>query len=269
MFSIIIPVGPGRNAQVALTSLLKAGLSKDDEVIVVGDGHEVLIPSEFESLPIVSTKTPTPSGANAARNLGAEWAKGSILCFLDDDDQYAVNALSEISGFTQDSSVGAWSLGWKFLSGRRPRIQKHPSVISEKSIGKRNTAGGCSSMLVRKEVFQQAGGFDQEMPSMQDWDLWLRLCRTTTIRRIPKALIVYDDVHDQRISTNHSARAKGLQKLLQKHRQNWPSRVIKFHEVRLAALRCEIEGGALFDILTLKAPWLSSYYFFKAVFRRT
>lgn len=260
-FSIIVPVGPTRTALPALESLLHAGLRKGDEIIIVGDGREISIPSRFGRLPIRSFSTPTSQGANAARNLGAQNAANPLLCFLDDDDQYSPDGLPEIAATISGTpSCGAWALGWRFLSRKKKNFTSYPRKITEPMIWKRNRAGGCSSMVVRKTVFEEAGGFDPDMPSMQDWDLWLRLSRITAINRISKPLVLYDDQPGIRISTNPHARLRGLEQLLKKNFSRWPAGVRAFHQARIAAIRHargEIGWPAIFQ----RADPLGSFYF--------
>ncbi len=269
MISVIIPVGPGRDAREALSSLPGAGLGKDDEVVVIGDGHEVEIPPELERLNIRSESLPTEKGANAVRNHGAQVAKGDFLCFLDDDDAYAENGLSVVANIIEkDERVGAWALHWRYLSGRFSFSFLFPGVITPKNLRKRNRAGGASSMVVRKTVFEQAGGFDESMPSMQDWDLWLRLSRRTRIKRIPQNLVVYNDIGVDRISTNRNARISGLSLLLQKNESHWSSSVRAFHKARINSIIFASGSGKWRQIFHLKAPIASAYFSLIALFSR-
>lgn len=260
-FSIIVPVGPGRTALPALESLTTAGLQGGDEVLIVGDGQEVPIPPRFRDLPLRGLSTTTRQGANAARNLGAHNARNPILCFLDDDDRYSPDSLSEIAAYISEASAcGAWALGWRFLSGKKQYFTNYPKRITEPTIWKRNLAGGCSSMIVRKAVFEEAGGFDPAMPAMQDWDLWLRLSRITVINRVPKAFVLYDDQPGTRISTNQHARLRGLEQLLKKNFSHWPAGVRAFHQARIASIRHAL-GEVGWPAIFQRADPVGSFYF--------
>lgn len=264
MFSIIIPVGPGRDARAALASLMEAGLTDDDEVILVGDGREVAVPPEFADLPGRTFQTPSPHGANAARNLGASEARNDILCFLDDDDAYLPGALEWIrKRVSRDAHSGAWSLGWRlekgFLNGNLCR----PIILHEKTIWRRNKAGGCSSMVVRKSTFDRVLGFDEKMASMQDWDLWLRLSRATRIAVVQRPLTLYSNRSTDRISRNRRARIEGLERLLRKNASHWPRRVIAFHEARLAGEKFAAREGPFSAIFRPIAPFASLFFAFR------
>jgi glycosyltransferase involved in cell wall biosynthesis len=269
--SIIIPVAFGRDAHVALASLYHSGIETGDEVILVGDGHTPVCQPEFASLPLRFLGTPIRTGANAARNLGAQTARNEILCFLDDDDEHKAYALQRIRATvtsSKDESTGAWSLSWVIASGRRPMPAHRPAIITEPAIWRRNIAGGCSCMVVCRSIFDVVGGFDPTLPAMQDWDMWLRLSRTTSIRAVRHSLIRYHDHTGPRISTNLQARIAGLQHLLNKHAPFWPPRVRALHQARLAALHYSNSNAPLRSIFQLRAPLASSWFILRALVAR-
>ena len=264
--SIIIPVGPGRDASAALTSLLKAGLEEGDEVILVGDGHKPIIPEMFCSLPLRIDDLDTGSGANAARNRGAAMAVNDIFCFLDDDDAYAVNALSVLrQRLLEEGDVSAWSLGWSFRSGRSSRSRLRPNWLIEAKIRKRNLAGGCSSMVLAREAFEAAGGFDPDLPAMQDWDLWLRVVRDRPIKVLSDVSVIYEDRMDSRISNDLTRRIAGFTRLLEKYGKYWPLNVIAFHQSRLEAVRYDSGSGSFLSIFRWRAPFASVYFMWQAL----
>ena len=41
---------------------------------------------------------------------------------------------------------------------------------------KKNFIGGCSMPLILKKAIDEVGKFDEEFPSSQDYDLWIRIC---------------------------------------------------------------------------------------------
>ena len=81
MFSVIIPVAAGRDAHDALDSLEGSGVTGDDEVILVGDGHFPDVVADKFSFAVNIYCSSSPAGANAARNLGVEKALSHICAF--------------------------------------------------------------------------------------------------------------------------------------------------------------------------------------------
>jgi GT2 family glycosyltransferase len=269
MFSIIIPIGLGRDGRHALGSLLNSGLEEKDEVIVVGDGHLPSVHEFNQTLRLKIIQTPTAGGANQARNLGVQHASQPYLCFLDDDDAHLPHCLDRLRKcFQQNKEIGVWSLNWRTPSSSRIPFGRQKKILKEKHIWKRNVAGGCSSMVLRRDSFDAAGGFDDAMQSMQDWDLWLRLIRRSAIHLIQEPCILYRDHDGPRISTNQVTRIAGLTRLLKKHGSYWPAGVYAFHQARLASERYRAGEGASVSIFQARAPLASFYFGFKALCRK-
>lgn len=85
--SVIIPTIGRRSLERALASIVWQ-LGPLDEIILVGDGPQKLarrISMAFPGISYYETE-PTRCWGHAQRNLGMSVAKGSHLCFLDDDD---------------------------------------------------------------------------------------------------------------------------------------------------------------------------------------
>lgn len=267
MLSILIPVGPGRDAHTALASLTKAGIQPSDEIILVGDGHAVAVPESLRSiLPLHVHRIPNPAGANAVRNFAAARARHSVFCFLDDDDAYLPDALTTVrSAMEHHGDAPAASLAWRMASGRRQWCARRPARLRESNIWRRNVAGGSSSMVVRADAFHAVGGFDPSLPAMQDWDLWLRLARTAPILTIPTPGVLYHDHDGPRISTTASARIAGLAALLDRHARHWPPSVRAFHRARLAAARYKAGLGPWHHIPQRRAPLASLAFAGRAV----
>ena len=48
---------------------------------------------------------------------------------------------------------------------------------------------GASNVVVRREVLDAIGGFDAELRTSEDWDLWLRLAATSLPASVPRPLV--------------------------------------------------------------------------------
>ncbi|MGJ8652844.1 MAG: glycosyltransferase family 2 protein [Opitutaceae bacterium] len=263
MFSVVIPIGPSRDGRRALESLSASGLSSDDEVIVVGDGHVVPVEEYRLGFKVLQVNTAKPSGASAARNLGVSSSTQPFLCFLDDDDAHedgTLRCLREM--LIKDPECRTCSLSWKFDSGRKVSAARRrlPRLADGSAIARRNLFGGCSSMLVHRDTFFEAGGFDESIPCMEDWDLWLRLSKSTQIHCLNFPLIRYFDHLAPRLSTDRKARIVGLEILLKKHDANWSSSVRAFHLSRLATEYYKSGQGSWCSILQVRAPIASFLY---------
>src|SRR5690606_6160582 len=152
------------------------------QVIVVDDADDAetrSVVAEFDNVEYALNDR--GSGGSGARNKGAQLASGTWLAFLDDDDVWMPNTLEAVksvieandgdlglvySGSEQfDSATGAT------LSRSQPRVRGR--VLDEMLY--RNHIGGMSVIVVRRDLFEEIGGFDEAFPSMQDMELYVRM----------------------------------------------------------------------------------------------
>lgn len=142
----------------------------------------------YEICPVVGVK---PSGR--ARNEGAKQARGGMLVFIDDDavlgDKHTLaNLVRPLQGDPAIGVTGASKLippdssrFQRWVAREVPRIQ-HP-VVEKPLETNPDPEGGyycevtttCCAM--RREVFEEAGGFNEELVRGVDTEFFVRLCR--------------------------------------------------------------------------------------------
>lgn len=117
-------------------------------------------------------------GASAARNLGVRSARGELIAFLDSDDLFTPRKLQAIV----DMFLGRPELIMVYSHWRQDNLNTNTSMLleptSEGDI--RHDLLMCSLIVVptvvlKKEVFLRAGGFNSEMQIAEDYDLWCRV----------------------------------------------------------------------------------------------
>ena len=92
--SVIIPACGRESLRRTLESVINAGASNDDEIIVIGDGCQPTargICSEFRC--IYEEYGPTRCYGNAQREAAIKIASKSHLMFIDDDDELGDNVM--------------------------------------------------------------------------------------------------------------------------------------------------------------------------------
>ncbi|MCC5841511.1 MAG: glycosyltransferase family 2 protein [Opitutales bacterium] len=145
-------------------------------------------------------------GPSAARNLAATLLRGCpLLAFLDDDDEWSPSHLETLEKRLQETSA-SWAfsptrvldgLSEREVEERRPpsRLFEGDTAACARAVFARNFIQP-SAVLIRREVFDEVGGFDENLRFCEDLDLWFRLFRagyaptwtpvaTSTYRRFP------------------------------------------------------------------------------------
>src|SRR5947209_2127293 len=133
------------------------------------------------------------SPAARARNLGAQQARADILLFMDDDAelgheqvlQMMVNLLESdariaIVGVSQQVPIEA-SQFQRTISWQVPRwvypILPHNLMSNPPLDSYGFTAITTACCVVRRKVFEEVGGFDEELPTGEDTDFFYRVRR--------------------------------------------------------------------------------------------
>jgi peptidoglycan/xylan/chitin deacetylase (PgdA/CDA1 family)/SAM-dependent methyltransferase len=126
------------------------------------------------------------SGASGARNLAIAAAQTEWLMFLDADDWIADNALELLLRTASDRpEAGCIFSAWRtFPATGEPFGEEFVFDPSERSFFSAISTG-CGfplhSAIVRTESVREVGGFDVDLITCEDWDLWLRLARSGVV----------------------------------------------------------------------------------------
>lgn len=149
------------------------------EVIVVDDASEANQASELLRLSsdrVRIVRSELPVGGGAARNLGWRAARSPLVAFLDDDDVWLPEKLERQVPLFRDGDVGFSWTAYTIVDGpsRRVRAEIRPREAVFHKLLALSELSNCS-LMVRKAVLEQIGGYDADLPRNQDWDLFLRL----------------------------------------------------------------------------------------------
>jgi Glycosyl transferase family 2 len=183
LFSVIIPTyNRARFLARALDSVF-AQTFKDYEVIVVDDGSTDETQRYLKSLKtrISSLKQPN-RGPGAARNVGAKYAKGEYLAFLDSDDiwfPWALRCFAElIRRYNRPAVLGAklvqFSAEGELAAVRQSELEADEFADYLSSYGRDYFVGAGMSVL-RRDEFLKTGGFTDQRINAEDHDLILRM----------------------------------------------------------------------------------------------
>ena len=226
LISVVIPT-KDRNEQLrrAIKSILTQEF-EEYEIIVVDDGGGTSkkIVEEFKSEKIRYFETGGGKGASYARNKGIENSRGKIISFLDDDDEFLPDKLKKTAE-AFSSLPENWAVVFSsYLKEKNGKISLHPS----RRYLRKNLSGDIHNLIleknfiatitasVRKEYLEKVGGFDENLPRINDWDLWIRLSRICKFYFIKEPLAI-QHVSKISISTNEEYNILSHKLLFQKH----------------------------------------------------
>jgi glycosyltransferase involved in cell wall biosynthesis len=163
-------------------------------------------------------------GEAFARNTGVSNTSAAFVAFLDDDDEWLPEKLRSSFDLLKNSpaKVGGVYTGLfivEKLTGltqgcKRP--ERRGDVYFDMVRG--NVVGTPSTVLLRRECFEKVGLFDESIPWMLDYDMWIRIAKEFHFECIKEPLIKYC-VHKDQISNNLSIKVRGLEAMLRKYQR--------------------------------------------------
>ena len=230
--SVIIPTHnrPGGLAAAVNSVFNQTLLPK--ELIVVDDGSTPPVSKEvFIGCPGgLSTKllrNDSPKGANNARNRGIKEATGEWIAFLDDDDEFFPEKIDVISQAINEKGAPVDVIyhpahifmvneGLSYIS--KPKCFGHQEDIFRQLLIK-NHIGGTPMVVVRKSALLSVGMFDEQLPALQDYELWLRLAKNNQrFFLLEKPLTKYHHITKAKsITGSEEAGLKALSAIEQKY----------------------------------------------------
>lgn len=201
--SVVLPTfNRERTIRRAITSVLsQAGISL--ELIVVDDASsdntlrviEDLLADERVRL----VRNETCGGGAAARNRGLELAKGEFIAFQDSDDEWLADKLAlQVADLTARETSFAGNFT-SFIRVARESAEYLPHLAAMRSGDTlfssliRKNFITTQSLLIRRQVIEEIGGFDEGLPRFQDWDLVLRIASRWDLAYLDTPTVVLFD----------------------------------------------------------------------------
>ncbi|UCC41666.1 MAG: glycosyltransferase [Candidatus Aminicenantes bacterium] len=252
MISIIIPTyNRAHSLREAIQSILTqdyftARDSSDSyELLIIDDGStdntKEIVESFEDSVKYCFQEN---KGISAARNRGLGLAKGEFIAFLDSDDLWKREKISIQMSFMKAFPKAkvcyteeVWIRKGIFVNPKK-KHKKYSGWIFD------NVLPLCllslSATLFRREVFDEIGVFDEELPACEDYDFGIRLAQRYPIHLISKPLIIKRGGHPDQLSRKYWGmdrfRIRALEKALLMNLTQPQETLVKQEIVR----KCEI-----------------------------
>ncbi len=221
------------------------------EIIVIDDGSTDETEELVKKYPVRYVKQ-AHQGVAAARNQGIRLARGELIAFLDSDDLWLPKKLERQVAFFRDhpEAVAVQTEEIWIRQGRRVNPKKKHA--KESGFIFHRCVELCvvspSGVMLKRNIFEEIGLFDETFPVAEDYELWLRLSARYPIYLIKEPLVVKRGGHEDQLSRQPGLdwyRLLALAKLIKNEPRLTPA-------MRLLVLREAVKKGQIFAKGALK-----------------
>ncbi len=229
---------------LAIRSVLRQSCP-DWELLIVDDGStdntaEVVQPF-VQSDGRVRYLHQKNAGLSAARNTGIRNARASFVALLDADDEWEPEFLERgLAAFGRlPAGFGLVATASRLMdaagqlmpaSDRGMKCERE--ILPEELILKNRFAA--DAVLIRREVFEACGMFDETLRSSEDRDMWIRVARRFRILWRPEVLVRVRR-HGDNMSGNCDRMRDNIRKVLRKTRSGQGREQRRLFWLRVAA----------------------------------
>lgn len=168
----------------------------DLELIVIDDGSTDGTSDLLASIhdPRLRVERRPAAGLAQTLNHALEQARAPLVARLDADDLALPERLARQRAFLDaHGEIGLLGTGAREVepSGREVRVVRPPADDAEiRRVLIRHNPFVHSSVMMRRRLVEQVGGYEPTFAVAQDYDLWLRMSRITRMANLAEPLVV-------------------------------------------------------------------------------
>lgn len=208
--SVILSVyNGGKYIKEAVESILNQTF-KDFEFIIIDDGSTDTTASVLDSFKdprIIRLVNKNNIGLVQSLNKGLHVASGEFVARMDADDMSVSDRFEkQIDFLEKHPDVGVLGTAMQQVDAKGKILsvfqspEKHDDILYRMLF---DTALAHATVMMRKDVVMQAGGYDPKFIHVEDTELWSRLILKTKFANLPEALYIRR-LHKNSIMNAHS-----------------------------------------------------------------
>lgn len=213
--SVVIPL---YNKQGAIMRTIQSVLNQTispREIIIVDDGSTDNSAGVVQSIndSRIHLIRKNNGGVSSARNVGIKAAKGQYVALLDGDDLWEPIFLDEQIKLISDfPSAALWGVNTAFIiKGKCYKWEQgmgegFRDYVKDYFGTAHNDLYCSSSVVIRKEVFDHVGYFDERISSTEDLDMWYRIILHYPVVFYDKVLVYYNQDAENRVAYDTNVR---------------------------------------------------------------
>jgi glycosyltransferase involved in cell wall biosynthesis len=195
----------------------------DYEMIIVDDGspdntHDVV--TGFDDPRIRYVYQPN-AGLAAGRNTAIRHSRGEYVAFLDDDDLYLPHNLQTQLAMLESRPEIGWTTGGYQVTNMEGEVgYEHQAWLEYPQLDLHTWLFHCptcpSAVVMRRAWLERVGGFDEQLPQTEDWDLWLRLAYAGCQMACVESIVCQYRLHNLNMVHNAVKQKRGTILMLDK-----------------------------------------------------
>lgn len=191
--SVVMPVRNGGNTLARAVDTVLSDLGPDDELIVVDDGSNDGAITRLGAHDQLRVLANNGSGIVAALNTGLGAARGEYFARCDADDEWIPGHTARLLELLKGQSNAAAAFGAARLIDNEGIDRGLSTPPKSEAVGRvllRTNPLIHGTVLARLAVVRNVGGY-RDVPGAEDYELWLRLLRTSRIVTTSAEVYVY------------------------------------------------------------------------------
>jgi glycosyltransferase involved in cell wall biosynthesis len=180
-----------------------------------------------------------------SRNIGVRDARGEFLAFLDDDDEWLPDKLErQVARFEEsDAELGLVYGGFQRFDDRGHTFETHRPVLRGKVLisllwQKDAFTGSASNPMLRLSAVRALGGFDENVPTSEDWEFYLRLAEYYNTEYIPDIVVRIRHHSGSRLADRIDDARRLEERVVQRYGRLMDSRLRSFYLRKIGGKLC-------------------------------
>lgn len=227
LFSIVTPSYNRPDFLGRLLESICRQTIRDFEVFVIDDAssdqeaYERVVGHFSQAIPLRYLRNEVTRGAQYSRNRGVAASTGKLIAFVDDDDEWMPQKLERQAAlFSAASEKLGLVYTWADAMNEETVVSHQYRAIHQGNV-LAALLEACfipsPTVVVRRAAIEKLGGFDESLPSCQDWDMWTRIAEAGYDVDVVKDILALNHKH-QRASIGTSRRSlEGFFRFYEKH----------------------------------------------------
>lgn len=215
LVSVIIPVYERTELlKQSIQSVIDQTFERWESIVVVDhrSAHDVVPLVKSYDDDRIRAVVDRSSGVSGARNAGIDLASGSYIAFLDSDDVWKPSKLErQLQRFQSGpADLGLVYTGFVHDELNGMTIERRPRARGDVYLRQleRDQIHPPSTVLIRTECIDEVGLFDTDLPTREDYELWIRVTEHFLVDYVDE-LLVQKREQSNSLSKDFKKRLKG------------------------------------------------------------